>query len=286
MLNLWFAYMVRCSDGSLYAGATNDLAERILAHNSGRGARYTRTYRPVRLVWSKAFSSKSEALQEEARIKALNKLEKEAILPWASRVEVLGRRNEMLRLHEAVCPPVPEGLGDEDAMAVLVSLCRGNPLGARDYLVHRYAWGTPTEAILRQIQAPGPIVEMGAGSGYWAWLLRTLSADVVAYDQCGRGLNVSNLGGISWTDVLSGGPEVLAEHSDRTLLLCWPPPGTMAASCLHYWKGDIIAYVGDPAVTADEEFHARLRGEFRLATQIRAPSWPGIMDSLTVWRRT
>lgn len=288
MLNLWFAYMVRCSDGSLYTGFTNDLAERILAHNSGKGARYTRTYRPVQLVWSRAFPSKPEAMREEARIKSLSKSEKEAMLPWSSRVNVLGQRNDMLRLHASVCPPVPEGLEDADAMAVLVSLCSNITLGVRDFLVHRYAWGTPTEAILRQVQAPGPIVEMGAGSGYWAWLLRTLGADVMAYDHLAgpkRLLNMSSIGGITWSEVHQGGPEDLVEHSDRTLLLCWPPQGQMAFACLNHWKGDVLAYVGDPSVTADDAFHARLRGEFRLTARIRAPSWPGILDSLTMWRR-
>lgn len=288
MLNLWFAYMVRCSDGSLYTGFTNDLAERMRAHNSGKGAKYTRTYRPVRLVWSRAFPSKSEAMREEARIKSLGKAEKEAMLPWRSKVNILDQRNEMLRLHAQACPPVPEGLEDADAMAAMLSLCSNSTLSVRDFLLDHYAWGTPTEDILRQIQAPGPVVEMGAGSGYWAWLLRTLGSDVVAYDHLagpGRSLNMSNIGGVVWGDVLQGSPEDLAEHSDRTLFLCWPPQDGMAFSCLDHWKGDVLAYVGDPSVTADEAFHARLRGEFRLAARIRAPSWPGILDSLTMWRR-
>jgi len=284
----WFAYMVRCSDGSLYAGATNDLAERVRAHNSGKGARYTRTARPVWLVWSKAFPDKSGAMREEARVKSLTKAEKESMLPWKSSVDVLRRRNEMLRMHASVCPPAPEGLEDADAMAALISVCSSNTLGIRDYLVQRYAWGTPTEAILRQIQAPGPVVEMGAGSGYWAWLLRTLGADVVAYDRLarrGNSLNMSNIEGITWSEVLPGDETVLAEHSDRTLLLCWPPRGPMAFSCLDNWRGDVLAYVGDPEVTADDAFHTRLRSEFRLTARIRAPSWPGVMDSLTMWAR-
>jgi len=288
MHNVWFAYMVRCSDGSLYAGATNDLSGRMRSHNSGSGARYTRSNRPVRLVWSRAFPSKSEALREEARIKSLNKIQKEAMLPWSGKVDVLRRRNEMLALHEMVCPPVTEDLDEAAAMAVLASLCSSSVLDVREFLVHRYAWGTPTEEILRKVQASGPIVEMGAGSGYWAWLLRTLSADIVAYDAFAgprRNMNVSSLSGISWTEVGFGGPEVLTDHSDRTLLLCWPPAGDMAFRCLDYWKGDVLAYVGDPSVTADEAFHARLRQEFREISRIRAPSWPGISDYLTVWRR-
>lgn len=288
MHNLWFVYMVRCSDGSLYTGVTNDLAERVMAHNSGTGAKYTRSRRPVHLVWSRVCRSKSDALREEAEIKSLDRLRKEAMLPWHGRSEILRHRNKMLQFHETVCPPLPDGLDEAGSMAVLASACSSSVLVVRDYLVDRYAWGTPTEPMLRAIQEPGPIVEMGAGSGYWAWLLRTLGADVIAYDRFAgarRNLNVSSLGGIVWTKVLTGGPEDLAEHSDRTLLLCWPPQSDMAFSCLDYWKGDVLAYVGDPSLTADDAFHARLRGEFDLSFEVRAPSWPGISDSLTVWRR-
>ena len=288
MRSAWFVYMVRCSDDSLYTGVTNDLAARVAAHNSGAGAKYTRSHRPVRLAWSHACSSTSEALREEARVKSLSRLGKEAMLPWHGTSDVLRRRNEMLRLHEAVCPPPPEGLDEADAMAVIASMCSSGVLGVRDHLVDSYAWGTPTEQALRAVQEPGPIVEMGAGSGYWAWLLRTLGADVAAYDQFAgprRHINVSSLGGAAWTEVLPGTPKVLSEHSDRTLLLCWPPQGGMAASCLDHWKGDVLAHVGDPSLTADEAFHARLRGEFRLSLRIQSPVWPGISDSLTVWRR-
>ncbi|MEO8276968.1 MAG: GIY-YIG nuclease family protein [Thermoanaerobaculia bacterium] len=63
--------MLRCRDGSLYAGATVDLEKRLREHSAGRGARYTRARRPVVLVWSKPMPCWSDALREEARIKAL-----------------------------------------------------------------------------------------------------------------------------------------------------------------------------------------------------------------------
>jgi len=75
----WFAYFVRCADGSLYAGATNDLERRISAHNSGRGARYTRSRLPVTLVWSRKVADRSKALSLEARLKQLSRTEK---LQW------------------------------------------------------------------------------------------------------------------------------------------------------------------------------------------------------------
>jgi len=60
---------LRCADSSLYTGITKDLMQRLVAHNAGQGARYTRAHLPVTLVWSKAGLSGSAARQEEARIK-------------------------------------------------------------------------------------------------------------------------------------------------------------------------------------------------------------------------
>jgi predicted GIY-YIG superfamily endonuclease len=60
----WFAYFVRCADGSLYCGMTNDLERRVAAHNAGRGARYTRSRLPVELVWKRRALTRSHT--EEA----------------------------------------------------------------------------------------------------------------------------------------------------------------------------------------------------------------------------
>ena len=57
-----YTYMVECADGSLYTGWTNDLKRRVAAHNAGRGAKYTRSRRPVRLVYFERFATKEEAL--------------------------------------------------------------------------------------------------------------------------------------------------------------------------------------------------------------------------------
>ncbi|RMG56007.1 MAG: GIY-YIG nuclease family protein [Gammaproteobacteria bacterium] len=63
--------MLRCVDGSLYTGMTNNLQRRLQAHASGRGSRYTRSRLPVELVWHRHCSSRSEALRLEARIKRM-----------------------------------------------------------------------------------------------------------------------------------------------------------------------------------------------------------------------
>jgi len=65
----WVVYLVRCSDGSLYCGVTNDMEKRLTAHNSGRGAKYTRSRQPVTSVAISFGMSKREALQLEYRVK-------------------------------------------------------------------------------------------------------------------------------------------------------------------------------------------------------------------------
>lgn len=73
---MYYVYLLRCADGTLYAGFTNDLARRLAAHNAGRGAKYTRGRRPVELVYWESFSNKSSALRREYAIKQLPRRQK------------------------------------------------------------------------------------------------------------------------------------------------------------------------------------------------------------------
>jgi putative endonuclease len=68
-----FIYIVQCADGTLYTGYTNDLENRMAAHNSGAGAKYTRGRGPVRLLYSETFETKGEALKRENQIKKLSR---------------------------------------------------------------------------------------------------------------------------------------------------------------------------------------------------------------------
>jgi putative endonuclease len=77
---VWCVYLLRCGDGTLYAGATNDLAARLARHRAGRGARYTRSRLPVRLVWSEPARGRSAALRREAALKRLTRAEKLALV--------------------------------------------------------------------------------------------------------------------------------------------------------------------------------------------------------------
>lgn len=77
-----YTYMVRCRDGSLYTGWTNNLNRRLTSHNQGKGAKYTKTRRPVELVYYEAFATKEEAMSREYQIKQLSRKDKLALLAW------------------------------------------------------------------------------------------------------------------------------------------------------------------------------------------------------------
>ena len=74
-----WVYMMRCKDGSLYTGWTNDLPARVAAHMTGRGAKYTRAFGAVALAYAEALPSRAEALRREAALKRLPKARKEAL---------------------------------------------------------------------------------------------------------------------------------------------------------------------------------------------------------------
>ena len=76
----YLVYILRCGDGTLYTGCTNDLPRRLQAHQSGRGAKYTRSRLPVELVYQEAVPDRSAALRREAAIKRLDRRRKLALI--------------------------------------------------------------------------------------------------------------------------------------------------------------------------------------------------------------
>lgn len=75
-----YTYILKCHDGTLYTGWTNDIEKRIKAHNEGRGAKYTKCRRPVELVYYEEFETKEEAMKREYAIKHLRRKEKEKLI--------------------------------------------------------------------------------------------------------------------------------------------------------------------------------------------------------------
>ena len=95
----FFAYILRCSDGSYYAGHTDNLERRIAQHDAGEIEGYTQARRPITLMWSQDFASRTEALEAELRIKGWTRRKKEALI-----------RGDWADLHDAAIPPSERAL--------------------------------------------------------------------------------------------------------------------------------------------------------------------------------
>lgn len=86
-------YIVRCVDGSLYTGYTNNVEQRVATHNAGKGGRYTRSHLPVTLMVSWSFKSKNEALRAEHTIKRLPREQKWQLIATPSLLKDLGQES-------------------------------------------------------------------------------------------------------------------------------------------------------------------------------------------------
>jgi hypothetical protein len=150
----------------------------------------------------------------------------------------------------------------------------------RNDMVQRYAWAVTSPEAIDAIVQYSPIVEIGAGTGYWAWLLRRAGADIMCYDKNKRSK--------CFVDVQEGGPEAVILHPEKTLFLCWPPYiDPMAYSALHNYKGATLIYVGEGygGCTGSDAFHKLLETDWMIVKEVPIPQWPGIHDQMYVFRR-
>lgn len=161
------------------------------------------------------------------------------------------------------------------------------PYTARRELVLKYAWAVPDDAALDTIKrySPRGVVEIGAGTGYWAGLLRERGVEVAAYD---RHPYRSGHADGCWSQVKRGGPYMASFHPMKTLFLSWPPyADTMASRCLDTYAGNTLAYIGEGpgGCTGDDDFHHKLETEWDVITEIGIPQWEGIHDRLSIYHR-
>ncbi|KAK1942951.1 hypothetical protein P3T76_005588 [Phytophthora citrophthora] len=164
----------------------------------------------------------------------------------------------------------------------------------RDWCCHLYAYATPTQEALDVMAKHAPIVEVGAGTGYWSSLLQRADVDVVAYDKAppsAEGVEGNAYHGHvpAFCSVGRGGPEVLSQEdmAGRSLFLCYPPPGdAMAVRSIQLFQGDVVLHVGEwQGDTGDSRFESELQRRFVLEQEISLPNWGNSAYGLTVWRR-
>ena len=171
----------------------------------------------------------------------------------------------------------------------------------RRRFMREYGWAVPSPAAAGSIAAfvgVRRVIEAGAGAGLWARLLSDFGVSVTATDDgswsadpesnkrnlpggfpiaLGRFFPVERLDGV----------EAIRWYADHeALLLCWPPPDRpMANACLSAFRGDSLVYIGDRRCTGDEAFRSALATGWRLVETVELPSWPGIDDTVYMYRR-
>jgi hypothetical protein len=146
-------------------------------------------------------------------------------------------------------------------------------------MVKTYAHAIPTADVIHKIVKHSPIVEIGAGTGYWAHFIAECGGDVVAFDKA--------VPERYWFKVKKGGPRMAARYPERTLLLCWPSYDVpFAQECLDHYKGSTLIYIGEwRGCTADEAFHDTLERDWKHVETIEIPQWFGIHDCLWIYER-
>ena len=160
----------------------------------------------------------------------------------------------------------------------------------RRSLVAQYSWAIPCETALDCLAKYAPLIEVGAGTGYWASLLRKMDVDIMAFDSHPPKPGSKNdwhQEHQTWTAVEQGDCGVIVKHPGRTLFLCWPPyDDSMATDCLHAYHGNHLAYVGEHGgCTANEEFFELLEQQWKEIESVDIPQWDGMHDYLAIYER-
>lgn len=158
----------------------------------------------------------------------------------------------------------------------------------RNELVKQYAWAIPNDEAIAAIAKHSPIVEVGAGTGYWAMLIAEVGGKVDAYDKAPPTLKENPYKHSTlWFPVLP--VEWLRwEHTrNKTLFLCWPPYGdSMAFDCLKVYRGKTVIYIGEnDGCTGDDNFHTELDANWKLVEEVRIPQWDAIHDYVMIYVR-
>jgi hypothetical protein len=144
----------------------------------------------------------------------------------------------------------------------------------------QFSWAVPTDEAIDVIAAHvSRVVEIGCGSGYWAWLMRQAGVTVAAVDV--------RLPAVAWHPIERDSELASARHPDKALFLCWPPWGTtMADRALASYAGPCVIYVGEwNRGSGTPGFFARLARDFAMIAHVQIPQWYMRTDSLMVFRR-
>lgn len=201
--------------------------------------------------------------------------------------------------------PFGEILRSDDDITIHQQTARLDPPDSRyqQELMYEYTFAIPTYNSIHYLSHVDKIVEVGAGKGYWAWLLEQVGIDIIAFDDNPVSDNdVPNEDELMYyppmvkdsydelfATVCIGDAHHVHDHPDRALFLCWPPGQTdMAYEAVrdyHLSGGDTVLYIGEgPGGThGTTPFFQYLNAEFQYVRSVHNLSWTGYCDSLHVY---
>eukprot|EP00578_Thalassiosira_sp_NH16_P007091 CAMPEP_0181121908 /NCGR_PEP_ID=MMETSP1071-20121207/25007_1 /TAXON_ID=35127 /ORGANISM="Thalassiosira sp., Strain NH16" /LENGTH=527 /DNA_ID=CAMNT_0023206795 /DNA_START=147 /DNA_END=1730 /DNA_ORIENTATION=- len=223
--------------------------------------------------------------------------------------------NILLSLYKDLCAFRPLHASKESDAQTLVRDTIEDRFEWRTSLCTYFAWAVPNDAALDAISnLKRPILEIGAGTGYWAWLLTRRNVNVAAYDLADSHAGEKHR--FRHSIVRDGGVEQIsrADHAGRTLMLSWPDivgdeastdadRGSFGMDALRAYEGGTCVYVGElgPNVVRAKEgwgdpfppggssasaaFQEELHSRFVLEKRVVLPNWPPYNSHLTIWRR-
>ena len=157
----------------------------------------------------------------------------------------------------------------------------------RQELVQKYAWAIPNSKAIKLISEYGPIIEIGAGRGYWASLIANY-AEIVCFDKLTPPHFYANNSEKQYHPIQIGDASTLIEYPDYTLFLCWPPYNNfLAADCLKKYSGEYFIYVGESegGCNAEEEFFNILDKNYRSIMRVDIPQFDIVHDYLRIFKR-
>ena len=162
----------------------------------------------------------------------------------------------------------------------------------RRELVQEFAWSIPTDEVVKSLAASHKkgIVEIGAGTGYWAWLLQQCGVHVMPFDSAPPSKGANPYRHVKeWTTVHEGAPQTLQMFAPNwTLLLSWPPYSeSFGADCLKSFKGDKVIFIGEDegGCTGTDEMWNIFRHHWDLIDKLDIPQWQGIHDRVMLYTR-
>lgn len=159
-------------------------------------------------------------------------------------------------------------------------------LEERRRLISKYSFAIPSEESILAIKGfSDTVIEVGAGSGYWAWLMSQVGIKVFAFD---TEKPPNDLFTTSWHPIIIGNPVYLKKPVTAALFLCWPPyDSPMAFDALQRYPGNKLIYVGEgmEGCTADDRFHRELAAKWALVKSVSIPQWEYVHDYMMIYER-